>query len=67
MDFGRGGWGCIGVGFLVVVVREVIEGLESVGCIGMVGDAVFTCAVEILEGMDRGFVMLFAGIAAVRS
>jgi len=48
----------IGVCFFVVMVREVIEGLESVAGIGVERDSVFFSACDVLEGVERGLVVL---------
>ena len=41
----------IGVSFFVMVMRKVIEGLDGVARIGVKGDAVFTCAGDVLESV----------------
>jgi len=48
------------------MTREVVEGLKSTGCVGVVSNAIFTGAEEIFQGMDSGFVVLLAWIVAVR-
>ena len=58
MEFGRRIRGGIGVCFFVVMVREMIEGLESVAGIGMEMDSIFASACDVLESVERGFVVL---------
>ena len=48
------------------MVREMIEGLERVARIRMVGDTVVASAIEILEDMDSGLIMLSAWSITVR-
>ncbi len=48
-----------------MVVRKVVERLKRAGRVGVVRYAVFAGAVEILERMKRGLVVLFAWIATV--
>ena len=38
--FGDGRRGGVGVGLAVVVVREVVEGLDCVGCVGVKRDTI---------------------------
>ena len=37
----------VGVCFFVVMMREMVEGLKSIGCIGVVRDSIFAGAEEI--------------------
>ena len=48
----------IGVRFLVMMMREVVESLQSIAAVGVVGDTIICCAEEIFDGMDGSFVML---------
>ena len=48
MVFIRGRWGGVSLRLFVMMVGEVIESLESIGCVGMEGYAVFAGTVEIL-------------------
>ena len=48
VDFRQRRRSCVGVSLFVMMVWEVIESLESVGCVGMEGYAVFAGTVEIL-------------------
>ena len=43
-----------------MMVGEVIESLESVGCVGMEGYAVFAGTVEIFESVDNRVIVVFA-------
>ena len=55
------GWrrrGGVRVCVAVVVVREVVEGLDGVVGVGLKGNPVFRGTVEVLEGVDGGLVVL---------
>ena len=55
----------VGVCFFVVIMREVVECLEGLRGVVLVGDAMLASAVQVFECMDCGFVVLFAWIGAV--
>ena len=41
-----------------MVMREMVECLDGGARVGVEGDTIFTCTVEVLESMDSGFVVL---------
>ena len=44
--------------FFVVMVREVIEGLKGGACVGVEGDTILACTVEVLKSVDGRFIVL---------
>ena len=59
-------WSCVGIGLSVVVVGEMVEGLDGVAGIGVERNAVISCAVQVFHCVQGRFVMLVGGSMAVR-
>ena len=66
MAFGGRRRGSIGVCLFIVVVRKVVECLQGRRRVGMEGNAVLAGAVEVLEDMESGFVVLDVRVPKVR-
>ena len=60
MNLGRRGRSSVRVYLFVVVMREVVECLEGLRSVGVVEDAILAGTEQVLECVDRGFVVLLA-------
>ena len=63
--FSNRGGSSVGVCLLVMMVGKMVECLKCLFAVGMVAEAILGGAVEVLDGVDGRFVVLFAGRSAI--